>query len=139
MKHTEFIIGRKILNIGNRLQCQRNKDVEVYGITGSQADALLYFDGNDNMTVTDLKTHLQISHQAARKIVEQLKAKGYLYTVISPADARSHVVLFTEEGRAFCEELKRDGNIVGAKLLQGFSPAEKEIFIQLIKKMEDNL
>ena len=100
---------------------------------------MLYFGTNEGATASGLKDHLKITHQAARNIVERLKQKNYLYTVISKYDGRANAVFLTEEGKCMFSSLKENGNRAGNTLLEGFSDEEKKQMLELIRRAAVNM
>lgn len=139
MKDIEFLIERKILKIGNKLSNTRNEDLKVYDLTPMQSETLLFYATNSGASILDLKVHLDISHQAARNLVERLKIKKLLYAEISPADGRYRKVCTTELGNNICHNLTLQGSRVGHNLLRGFSKDEREELLRLLTKINGNL
>lgn len=139
MQDENFIIERKILHIGNHLVTTRSEDLKRFGLTPSQSETLLFFDAHPGALIADLKTHLRISHQAARNLVERMKAKGLLEGTVSPADGRARQVRLTDQGRATCDRLKATGASVGRALLEGLTPQEKQTLDHLLDKISENL
>ena len=139
MKEIDFIIERSILKIGNKLNNMRTDDLKKYGITASQSETLLYFEGHQNATITELKEYLQISHQAARNIVERLKGKNLLITTTSKTDARANIVLLTDKGRELCRELKNNGTNIGTQIMSSLSSSEKKELLRMLTLISDNM
>ena len=82
-----YILSRKIQQLSNTITQRRNRDLKKLGLTADQADALLFFHAHPESAAADLKTHLGITHQAARAIVERMVNKGLLITHVSSHDA----------------------------------------------------
>lgn len=139
MNDIDFITERKIIKIGNQLNNARDEYLKKKNITSVQSETLLFYFSNQGKSITDLKEHLQVSHQAARKLVDKLKAKGYLYIVFSKKDARVAEVFLTDKGSEICSTLINDGTRGGADLLKGFSLAEKEKLLSFLMRMAENV
>jgi len=139
MKEIGFKTGRRILKIGNRLNYMRTIDLEQKKLTPAQSDTMIYFASNEGMSAADLAKHLEITHQAARNIVERLKSKNYLYTAASKNDGRVNSVYLTEDGKKIYALLKETGGKVGDVLLQGFSEAEKEQLFSFLERISENI
>lgn len=71
-----YILSRKIQKLSNTITQRRNRDLKKLGLTAEQADALLFFHAHPESAAADLKTHLSVTHQAARAIVERMVNKG---------------------------------------------------------------
>ncbi len=139
MNDIDFITERKIIKIGNQLHNARDEYLHKKNITSAQSETLLFYFSNQGKSITDLKNHLQVSHQAARKLVDKLKAKEYLYIVSSKKDARVAEVFLTDKGLEICTRLINDGIHAGAALLENFSMAEKEKLLFFLMRIEENV
>lgn len=138
MSDIDFIIGRKILKIGSQLNYVRDEYLCKKNITSAQSDTLLFYHCNQGKCISDLKDYLQVSHQAARKLVDKLRTKGYLYLVPSNKDARVSEVFLTDMGLEICTNLINYGTRGGAALLKDFSTAEKEKLLFFLMRIEEN-
>lgn len=139
MADKDFIIERTILKIGNHVLNVRNDDLKAYNLTSNQSETLLFFDLHKGALILNLKDHLKISHQAARNIVERMKAKGLLYVTVSDTDARAKKVFLSEKGNVICSKLKKQGGCLGSNLLQYFTENEKDELLALLEKITKTL
>lgn len=139
MHDIDFITERKIIKIGSLLNNVRDEYLCKKNITSAQSETLLFYFGNQGKSITDLKNHLQVSHQAARKLVDKLREKEYLYLTFSKKDARVTEVFLTDKGLEICTRLIHEGSHAGAALLQNFSKAEKEKLLSFLMQIEENI
>ena len=121
MSDLEFQIERKILKIGNTLQNTRSEDLKKYDLTPVQSETLLFYLSNPGASILDLKGYLDISHQAARNLIERLKIKNFIYAETSSEDARYKKIYLTKQGEDICNKLTLMGNHVGQNLLRNIS------------------
>lgn len=135
MDNINFVIERKILKLGNRLISTRNEELKHIDLTSSQSETLLFFGRYDGAKILDLKEYLNVSHQAAQKIVDRMREKGFLRISISADDARAKSVSLTENGKQLYAYLKNNGEDVGRKLLNNLSEEEKETLCLLLDKI----
>ena len=135
MKDIDFLIARKILQIGNLLRHTRDDSLKAYHITNSQLEALQFFDEEEGSSIFKLKEHLKISHQAAQKLVEHLKQKELLTVCISETDAREKRVYLTGQGKDIISELGKNKHIIGQNLLKNLTDDEKKVLMQLLVKL----
>ncbi len=135
----DFIIERRIIQIGNERVNRRDNNLRKSDLTSVQSETLLFFDRNEGKSIGELKDYLKITHQAARNLVERLKNKNYLYLEIMEGDARCKGVYLTGEGHRICEELKKEGTGEGKQLLRGFSEQEKIQLLELLERMKKNV
>ena len=135
----EFVITRRILRLSNLLINSTHEELVAFDLTYIQAEALLFFHKNIGAKALDLKEYFNISHQAARSIVERLCKKNYLYTQVSQKDGRAKQVFCTEEGDRICRTLKDFGNNDGQNLLQDVSEEDKARLLTLLQQMIHNI
>ena len=135
MQDLEFIIQRKILKVGSRLNNTRDATLRQYDLTSGQSEALLFFDAHPGARALDLKEHLQISHQAARSIVERIRLKGMVSLTPSAEDARAKEVRLTARGQEICSSLKAAGSTAGGRVLENLTEAEKRTLYALLDKI----
>lgn len=139
MSDINFITQRKIIKLGNQLNHVRDEYLRKKNMTSAQSDTLIFYFRYPGKSITDLKDYLQVSHQAARKLVEKLRAKEYLYLVSSKKDARVAEVFLTDKGLEICTRLISDGTHAGADLLKDFSMAEKEKLLSFLMRIQENI
>ena len=134
-----YILSRKIQQLSNTITQRRNRDLEKLDLTADQADALLFFHAHPESAAADLKTHLGVTHQAARAIVERMVNKSLLTTRISPHDARYKTVTLTAQGEELYETMQRNCTDFGDVLLDHISAADRDTLLALITQTLDNL
>lgn len=134
-----YILSRRIQQLSNTITQRRNRDLKKLGLTADQADALLFFHAHPESAAADLKTHLGVTHQAARAIVERMVNKSLLTTRISPHDARYKTVTLTAQGEELYETMQRNCTDFGDVLLDHISAADRDTLLALITQTLDNL
>lgn len=139
MTERDFLMERNILKIGNRLLNVRSEDLKGFDLTSTQSEALLFFDRHGGAMIQDLKQHMQISHQAARNLVERMREKDLLTVEASDTDARARKIYLSEKGRQICGRLKQKGADLGSNLLRSLTEEEKQTLDRLLKKIIQTL
>ena len=134
-----YILSRKIQQLSNTITQRRNRDLKKLDLTADQADALLFFHAHPESAAADLKTHLGVTHQAARAIVERMVNKRLLTTRIAPHDARYKTVTLTAQGEELYETMQRNCTDFGDVLLDHISAADRYTLLALITQTLDNL
>ena len=134
-----YILSRKIQQLSNTITQRRNRDLKKLDLTADQADALLFFHAHPESAAADLKTHLGVTHQAARAIVERMVNKSLLTTRISTHDARYKTVTLTAQGEELHETMQRNCTDFGDVLLDHISAADRDTLLALITHTLDNL
>ena len=135
MRDLDFLIQRSILKTGNRLLNIRSDNLKAFDLTPNQSETLLFFDRHPGAIILDLKDYLQISHQAARNLVERMKEKDLLQAVVSDTDGRAKQIYLSSKGTAICNQLKQQGGRVGSELLRVLSETEQENLLHPLEKI----
>lgn len=125
-------LGRQILILANAIINTRNSHLQKLSLTAGQADSLHFFILNHDVTITDLKQHLQITHQTASGIVQRMASKGLLELKKSDKDARYQVVTPTDSGIKLEKEIINNRVRTGGILLKGMNEDEKKQFLHLL-------
>lgn len=139
MQDQDFTLERQILKLGHQLITRRSVDLKRHQLTASQSETLLYVDAHPKADIADLKAYLKISHQAARKLIERMKAKALLDTCTASEDRRAKHIFLTEHGRQLCRELKANGSQVGRTIFNQLSSTQKRELAALLDKISDQL
>ena len=80
---------RKVQKVGKRLMSDRESVLSDIGVTPTQSSALLFIAATPRCRITDLGESMEISHQAARMLVERMVERGFLETTVDDEDARA--------------------------------------------------
>ncbi len=134
-----YLLARRIQQLSHAITQRRNQDLKALGLTAEQADALLFFHAHPESAAADLKTHLGVTHQAARAIVERMVNKGLLTTRVSPHDARYKTVMLTAQGEELHETMQRNCTDFGDVLLDHISAEDRDTLLTLITQALNNL
>lgn len=135
----EFIIVRRILRLSNLLINMHQEELDVYELTYMQAEVLVYFHKFEGNRAKDLKEYLNISHQAARGLVERLVKKGFLTLHTSEYDAREKLVFLSDAGKEFCVNFKNKEIGDGDRVFHNIDQKMRGEFLQTISQMIENL
>ena len=133
MRDLDFLIQRSILKTGNRLLNIRSDNLKAFDLTPNQSETLLFFDRHPGAIILDLKDYLQISHQAARNLVERMKEKDLLQAVVSDTDGRAKQI-YLSSNTAICNQLKQQGWPRGKRILR-LSETRKGELLHLLEKI----
>jgi DNA-binding MarR family transcriptional regulator len=129
---SEFDLQRQLIKLGNQLSSRRNADLTAHELTTSQSETLLYFANHPGYLISNLKDHLQVSHQAAQKTVMKLRQRQLLAARTSTIDARKHQLYLTAAGKQLATLLKQNGTLAGQQLLVNLTKKQKEQLAQLV-------
>lgn len=135
----EQLLARKIILLARCILARRNAEIQALGLTGPQADALLFFLRGEGETVADLSRALGVSHQNTRGVIARLEEKGLLTAMASEKDGRSKTILVTDAGQALGAQMNANGLHAVDALLGGMRPEEGEAFYAMISQALENL
>lgn len=135
------VLMRDTRQIGIRLGMQCNKTLEQAGITGGQAQILLYIlrHASVGVSLTALHRASGFSMASISGQVKHLKEKGYVRVEPCAEDDRRKIFYATEKSRRLQEFLDRALQTTQQQLYRGFSEEELGILERLQKKMLQNL
>lgn len=139
MNELNFRLERLILKIGNTINYIRDEDLVKNNLTSAKSETILFYSDNPGKSIKELALHLKISHQAARKLVDKLKSKNILESLMSLEDKRYSKIYLTELGAELCGLLKQKGTLTGENMLNGFSERDKAQLYNFLRKIERNM
>ncbi|MGN0137990.1 MAG: MarR family winged helix-turn-helix transcriptional regulator [Candidatus Methanomethylophilaceae archaeon] len=135
--HLELI--RKVQKVGKRLISERDSDLSDIGVTSTQSSALLFIAATPRCRITDLGENMEISHQAARMLVERMVEGGFLETAVDEEDARARIVTLTPLGTEVWKRVGEKGTNAGQRALKGLSDEEMAQLSALMDKIYGNI
>jgi len=138
MPDRDLEIARSVLKLANKITSDRNKRLKGWGLTSEQADSLQFFEGREDVTATDLKDYLGVTHQTAWGIVKRMADKGLVTLAVSPEDGRRRTVAITPQGREALSRMHANGARIGGRLTQGMTEAERLQFKALMDRVLEN-
>lgn len=134
----QYVFGTTSL-IANRMAAAI--DADLVGITYKQWFFLMMIDRMDSLekSVHDIAQFIGTTRQNARKIIEQLEAKGYVQTSVSRFDSRALDVKVTRKGKnCLTRNAPLVANATGA-LFSDVSDSELSAFASTLGKLVDAL
>lgn len=96
------------------------------------------FDAKQKMTMKDIAWKIGRDKSTVTSLVNKLEQAGYLIKVNSKKDRRTVYLELTEKGHSMEKKYREISEEVIAKAYEGFSENEKEVFLNLLKKLNNN-
>ncbi|MCX7888411.1 MAG: MarR family winged helix-turn-helix transcriptional regulator [Rhodobacteraceae bacterium] len=122
-----------------RLAAQRHAAIfqarAEHGLTPTQFAALMRLRELGQASQNDLGRRTGLDGATVKGVVGRLTAKGLVLSAPDPADRRRNVLSLTAAGRRLAEEACRFGHEVSAATLAPLSPAERDSFVALLRRM----
>lgn len=132
----------RLLQVANVMHNSASQAVEPLGLTSQQWSVLgsvARFEGQGGATVNDLSAHLRMSRQNLSKLLQRLERDGLTQRMPAPDDLRQRFVVMTDQGKSFWKSLQKIAIPFHESALQGFSVAERVLFLELITRLEKGL
>ncbi len=135
----ENTVARLALLLSHTILKNRNQHMAAIGLTASQADCLRFCVEEGGGTVTELKDYLQVTHQAAQRLLRRMVEKGLVELRRSELDNRCRVFSLTIAGQKAAEQMLRSRERTGGKLLNGMTEQEQRAFIRYLELAYENV
>lgn len=99
----------------------------------------LYDHKDLEISPTDLVKELKVSKVAISEALIKMQNNGNVLIKESQTDGRKKILTYTEQGKKRMEEMLSSLEMLNEILTKNISDKELEVFINVIKKMKENL
>lgn len=110
-----------------------------YGIHQGQQYVLSCLWEEDGLAPGEVARRLGLATPTVTRATTRMEAAGLLRREPHPSDRRLVRLVLTDQGRALEEVIGRELDRLNERALATFAPAEREAFIQALKKVQNNL
>ncbi|HIZ79620.1 MAG TPA: MarR family transcriptional regulator [Candidatus Lachnoclostridium stercorigallinarum] len=134
--------GKMINRISNRLRRRSRQVQEAIGISGAQGNILDYIlveSRQRSVYQKEIEKEFGLRPSTATEALKLLEEKGLICRIPEEKDGRYKRIVFTPKAEAVQEALRREIEESEAILLQGITPEEREVFLEIAGKMLKNL
>ena len=138
-QHNENVAARLALLLSHTILKNRNQHMAAIGLTASQADCLRFCLEKDSGTVTELKDYLQVTHQAAQRLLLRMVEKGLVELRRSELDNRCRIFSLTVAGQKAAQQMLESRERTGGKLLKWMTDQEQQAFIRYLELAYENV
>jgi MarR family transcriptional regulator for hemolysin len=105
----------------------------------SQAKALIRLQKNEGVSQARLAELVEVDAMAMVRIVDRMEADGLLERRSDPADRRARCLYLTAKAKPLLEEIWRLVELTRAEVLAGISKAERDVFMDVLERIHDNI
>ncbi len=109
------------------------------GLYHGQPRVLRFLFHNEGITQKELAKHLNVSGATVTKTVKSLERAGYIVKKTDTEDMRVTRLYIAEKGFKIKKDIEELMLSFDEKMLKGFSPEERLLFIRLLKEIKKNL
>ena len=134
--------GKMINRISNRLRRRSLKVQESIGISGAQGNILDYIlveSVHRNVYQKEIEKEFGLRPSTATEALKLLEEKGLICRIPEEKDGRYKRIVFTQKARDVQTALRREIEESESVLLHGISVSEQRQFLEIAKKMLQNL
>jgi DNA-binding MarR family transcriptional regulator len=125
-------IANKISRGGSRIY------LRLFGVGSIEWRILYVLARLPGVTAQTICNRIELDKAAASRSIQVLERLGYVATAADPLDGRKRILFLTEAGVALHDRILPVAMQRQEDLLVGFTPAEREVFLQLLKRMHAN-
>jgi MarR family transcriptional regulator for hemolysin len=105
----------------------------------SQAKALIRLEKNEGVSQARLAELVEVDAMAMVRIVDRMAADGLLERRPDPADRRARCLYLTAKAKSLLEEIWRLVELTRAEILAGISKADRDVFMDVLERIHDNI
>ena len=133
--------GALIKQINDELEKQANNSLRSDGLTMAQVGVLLALNWIEEkqLTFKELEKTIHVAQSTTAGLISRLERKGLVECFGSAEDRRIKVVRLSEAGAQCCQMADQRMEATERELLSALTPAEREIFAMLLRKVRDSL
>jgi MarR family transcriptional regulator, transcriptional regulator for hemolysin len=116
-----------------------NRRVKEFGFTRSQWEVLYLLHENDGQTQTEIAAELVMAKPPLGKLIDRLEEDKWLERREDPDDRRAKRVFLTPKSLPLLEPLEQVVSDIGNLATEGFSEADRQVFIEMLSAAHENL
>ena len=104
-------------------------------VTPGLFGVLVIIEANPDLKQSELARATQLDRSTVVTVIDNLERRGLVERRVALHDRRSNAIRLTDAGATLLRRLKRQVAQHEKRLLDNFSPAERETFLALLKKV----
>lgn len=137
----EMFCGALIKHIHDEMQKIANNAMRADDLTMTQCGALVHLAlaPGGELTLKELEKKLQVAQSTAAGIAVRLEQKRFVESMASADDKRVKRLHITAQGEARVRKAWKQTMAAEQRLLSPLDSNEREMLLQLLKKVNDNL
>lgn len=136
-------VGARIRMVSNLIYRRINQMCASEGeeLTAHQDWVLRYLLDHQDQDIfqRDMERVFQIRRSTASRALALMEENGYIFREPVPGDGRMKRIVVTEKGRTARARMSRRLNRFEEELQAGISQEEREIFLRLLHRLEENI
>jgi len=130
---------REILRIFDQELFLQNNASCCNGISLAQCHTLLEIEKNSEISVSDLAKNLLLDKSTVSRTVDGLVNINMVNRVIPKENRRLTQINLTSSGKQVCSDINYSSDTYVHKVLVDFTEEEREVFLNLFRKLSNNM
>ena len=122
-----------------RMRRQMSTALDRDDITLEQYVVLYNLVDQDGINQKSLSHKVDKDQATLARILDILENRGYVVRRTTEKDRRAFLVFITEEGKKKVKEIAQRLGVVHNEIVEGIPPERVDLFVELIKQMNQNL
>lgn len=139
MKADTNSIGKWISTIHRHMHIYIFKELQPYNIGKGQFIFLMTLINKDGISQEELSNVLNIDKGTTAKALKKLESQEYIERKQDPEDKRAYKVYITEKAKSIKPVLDRIKKNITEVLASDFTPEERDMTLDLLKRMAENI
>ncbi len=135
MSKSVFWLKRTYITMRNAF----DEELSDYNLSTSQFEILGYLYHSDGMEQKQLQICTGVRAATLTGLLDKLEDRGLIIREVADYDARAKIVRMTPQGDAFFAQLFDVMHQFEDRMMAGFSPAERSLFVDWLQRMGTNL
>ena len=130
---------REVIRIFDRELFLQNNASCCNGISVAQCHTLLEIEKNSEISISELANNLTLDKSTVSRTVDGLVNIQMVERVIPQDNRRKAILNLTENGQQICTTINYTHDSYIKKVLNDYTPGEREEFLRLFKKLTNNM
>ncbi len=132
-------LGFLLHDVARLLRKRIEQRMRPLGLTRAQWSVLAHLSRNEGIKQNALAAIMEVEPITLARILDRLQAAGYIERRPHPEDRRAWLPHLTPKARPVLEQLFAFGAATREAAMDGFSPEERELLVDLLLRMKLNL
>lgn len=135
-------LGKNVHMLSRQLKREIDIQVAKYGITGVQAGMIQFIfekSRKKDIFAKDIEKQFDIRRASIAGILQNMEKNGLIKRETIDNDARLRKILLTNKALEIRKEVEESVKKVEEQVIQGLTKEEEKKYIELTKKMSENL
>ena len=138
-KSYENRFGFLIADVGRLSGRLYDERAKALGLTRAQSRVLAYLSWQGEMNQARLAEMLEVTPISLARLLDRMQDSGWIERVPDDEDRRAYRIRLTRRARGIFPQVLKLGDAVTQEALGGFSQAERDALIGLLRRVRANL